>query len=801
MTLPHSRVVVYPKLLPRLPASYAPSLPVHVGYYVGELPVELPFLWAWQPAKGQLPRPAAVPGVQADLSAATGPGWQKEGLRATFDGRHLHIIATRPGYGCLSATVTVNLGETPLLHVHVPKSDAVWLLRVREEGAESAVTLQEHTRQCGSFLYDVRAATGWGGRKQFSLRLFAVDQGKPVTVGALGFLGLRAPVPTFTCERTAWQPHVLTTPAETGDGATKLESRIFFTDRDTVVQRLTIEQATRSATLVLLGQFADGRVQWEESRRTLLLAGRQFHAALAVSRQARWIGVFPTWADWLLGRPQASAASGIWALALDEVKPGEEILVACRFAPGATAAETSARLARAAAHPVQAERALGEREKEWNACFERVPRPLSFDLHLADPRGTTPDAIRRAYYRAWWFFLANTLPPLPENAFPFPQVPCGKASLWGEGAPHARASSQWESFVAMQFLAWVEPETAWAAYEGLLSLVRADGILEGEGLPSRHAQTAWILYQLTGDKERLRRCYPALKRLLLWKASDPRWIYHDARPAGEKHINFVVHALMDMGFARRAAAALGMPDDASFWDDQARALYSEARKWFWEREGGPPFHRFVSGKRYSKNEVASLLGLVLPPELLQEPERRSLLAYFPIRYAPDKPFGIGGIMYPMFNYTLRGAWQNGLHREAATMAEAAMRDVTAAGEFSEVYGDEFPVRPRGVQPSVGGAAHIVDASLWHNGMLLGEGLPRIIAVPHAGGVENLPLFGATVDVRFDEKSERLELRGTGLRRLRLPEGFQAGTLPDGSPCWQRKLPLAGPVALQASSSP
>ncbi len=98
--------------------------------------------------------------------------------------------------------------------------------------------------------------------------------------------------------------------------------------------------------------------------------------------------------------------------------------------------------------------------------------------------------------------------PADKQRYPYPQLATGKASLWDEGEPRAPFSAAWESFLGTQFYAFIDPQTAVASFKGLMSLVDQEGMLGGESLPSRKAQTAMVLYRLTGDREMLKETYP-----------------------------------------------------------------------------------------------------------------------------------------------------------------------------------------------------------------------------------------------------------------------------------------------------
>jgi hypothetical protein len=802
LSLPNSRLVVNPNMssAPPVPASIAPCLPVSLAYYTGETPIRLPYLWAWQfgPANGA--PPAIEVGPNADFSPRAAAGWKTERATAAFDGASVRFSVAEVPFGSLSTTVTVDLDRTPSLLVRVPKSEGQWALKVNA-GTDAVDTyLQHDTTQTGNFIYDIPAATGWHGRRTFRLLLFAIGaKGSKATISGLRFAGTRGELSEPVVKEAGWYPHKVTSRAETPAADVKVESEICMPDERTVAQHLRIREASGTA-LTLTGQLPPGKARWDNSRHALLFQGQGFQAVVTVSRAARWLGQFDSSLEAAAGGPVRAeiADGGAWAVALDGTQAGNEIVVtACFGRPG----EPVEPLLEAASRVSSTEgfhAALDRQEGAWNERLGRVPHPLGFAVHSLDARGAAPEAIRRTYYKAWVFLLADSLPPLPENGFAYPQIACGKPSLWSEGARGATATSQWESFLAMQYLAFADPALAWDAYAGQMTLVTADGSLGGEGLPSRHAQTAWVLYSLTGDRQRLSSVYPGLKRLLLWKAANPRWIYHNSTPEDQKDSEFVIHALMDMEYARRIAGTLAQPEEESFWKARSAQLAADYHRWFWDGAGrNYRLYRTSTGKGESPNEPWNLQGLVLPPDILRPSERDSLLRLFRASVHKEVPFLIPALSgFPKYNFTLRGLWQYGTPEEAALLIEAALRDTTLAGEFSENYTQSFPPAPTGVVPSVFGAAQIVDNVLWHNGVMPGDGLPILVRVPHAHGVRNLRIRGAAIDLVIDGDAGRLSLQGNGLRALRIPASFQSTPLPEGTPRWLSVTPEKPQLALQ-----
>jgi hypothetical protein len=125
-----------------------------------------------------------------------------------------------------------------------------------------------------------------------------------------------------------------------------------------------------------------------------------------------------------------------------------------------------------------------------------------------------------------------------------------------------------------------------------------------------------------------------------------------------------------------------------------------------------------------------------------------------------------------------------------------MRDIAATGEFAEGYNQwVYPPTTEGVTPSVFGAANVIDASLWHNGIMYTDGLPTIVRLPNASGVSNLSIRGSRIDVSFDRTGDGVTIGGRGLSYLTMPNGFQAVKTGSGEIQWRGTLVIGGKLTL------
>ena len=794
LSVPLSRIVVNPFGMEpiTLPEGLAPCLKTDLAYYSGEHPIKLPCFWAWRIAGARSEPPAIVTGPAADFSGEKSDTWTTGRVETQFIDDELKLTITEANYGSASCEMTVDLDATPYIVLQVAGTDGQWALKLND-GMSADVALEMGAWGPGTYTYDVKAATGWSGKKTFRVLLFAVGQpGSWTQFAGLRFVGTGAGVPQLSKTSFSWAPDSLVCSAEFSTPSARADSITFMPDESAVTQIVRLAGGGPQ-TLVMTGQFSHAKVDWDAKRSAVVIQSDEYSARIAVGRKARWLGTRDSWTGLLAGAPQKKLRSGVWAVAVDDVRAGEDVIVEARFAPkGQKLPDGVSDLSTGAVA-----KALENRTADWNKRLAQVPEPLDFELYKVDPKGITPDAIRRMYYKAWAFVLSDTLPEMPENEYAYPQVACGKPSLWDEGHPKSRPSAQWESMIGMQFLAWADPETASKSFEGMMTLVDENGMMAGEGLPSRHAQTAWILYTATGDSKRLEKTYPAVKRMLLWKISDPRWVFRGLTSPTSKDFEFVTHALIDAGYAIRIAKALNLPDEVKLWQSKIKELAANANKWFWDESGKGPYEIFDSrnNQRAALHSSWNLQSIALPKGLLSKEHEKSTLDLFRSMITPNAPFaGTVVCKHPTYQFTMLGAWRHGLIEDAAVMAEAIMREITMAGEFAECYSFTFPPKTEGVTPSLFGAMNIIEGALWHNGVIVGEGLPIIAHLPGAKGVNNIRLKGGPMSVRFIGEDE-VELSGKGLEGLAIPEGFSAADVPNG-PVWRGKLAVGEEIVLK-----
>ena len=380
--------------------------------------------------------------------------------------------------------------------------------------------------------------------------------------------------------------------------------------------------------------------------------------------------------------------------------------------------------------------ALANSRAAMEAFLRKVPAPTHWGL---DPRlaaGVTPEQQRQAYYMAWTFLHQSVMQALPESPkYPFPQMSLGKASLWVDGEKRAPATCAWESLIGAQWLALVDPETAWSIEAGIMSLVDANGLLGGESLPSRKAETAWRIYQQSPDRKRLAEVYPAIKRYLIWREANPRWIWGNNKAVDERDLEFVVSWLYDLGFAARIATELGLPEDAAMWSAKEAPAIGQMREWFFNDPQRLHQLYFTERKvhatpeRSSERPIMTLSALrirALPADMSAR-----LLALLRETLRPELAnAGFNYTKYPDNQFVALGLLDRG-RPEARPFIEAILRDSIRAGEFTEclVPGKDKQPVPDGVKPSLFTALNIIDFTWLLNQVRCDSGRPSAFVIP------------------------------------------------------------------------
>lgn len=565
--------------------------------------------------------------------------------------------------------------------------------------------------------------------------------------------------------QTSWTPHALFAEASYPDG-TQIRTRDFFYDENVIVRNISSETPQR---ITLAGVIPES-ISFQKNRITL--SHPNFNYIISCNENFGKIIYYPTEAD-LKAKTNSLPDHKNAAYWTVEIPSRKDILLTVGCAEKNISLNT---LYAWTINPLKGDRAAKayhKREADWNTYLESLPHPRDFKLHRVDSKGVSPEEIRKTYYKAWVFLSQSVLQPDKEN-FPYYQIVTGKPSLWDHGHPDAPFSAAWESFVGMQLYAYVQPDVSWSALKGMLSLVDEEGMLGGESLPSKKAETAWILYQVTKDKQSLEDVYPALSRYLNWRIVHPRWIYKGLTPENEKDAEFVVAGLWDIKFMVEIATELELTEDAVSWKRKYDRFYEDFLTWFWTTPQSLPVQHVNQYEGRDTYDIQTLTGLYV--DELSGDYYESMLGLFYKHYDPARPFaGFDASKYPDVAYTVYGLITKNKIELARNLLEYNIRDIVLCNVFAETYLLENNRGiPRGVRPSIFGMASVIDFVLLKNNYFYQKGIPSVVCLFEENtGVENIRLQNKILNVKHSFGSDLIKISGNYLEQEKsIP--FQSG---------------------------
>jgi hypothetical protein len=779
LSVPNSRIVLNPydfnQTTSEVVQNSGPDLPLSAGYYAHDAAeVVKPLLSLYRHPAGQ-PNPTPPATTFDDEFDTLDPAWTREpGVQASVANSQLslELSATSPNpWGALSRTLTVDVDAYPIVGVDVSSADGKWSLKVNDGSAAVDTALQTDNDRTGAMTYDLREATGWSGTKTFTLKLFVIERQAPLTVDRIAIQA--EPVnwlQSAATWSTTWRPYALDFDASYhgASGPATVDGYDVFCDTGSVARVITSTglPGPDGAGLTLAGRY-DGTVTYQPTIGALTISGTTFTYAIALGRDNH-VRYYANEADLRAGGPTLPqpAQAGFWAADLDTAR----IAIGIGFSYAGEQGDPAIRRALAAASNRAAHQRRLQWRRYWDAVLQHVPRPLDFDLLAGTPFALSAQDVRAAYYRAWVFTQSNVLPPGPEVNYSYPQVAAGKPSMWNGGAPGATASASWDSLLGIQYLAYLDPRNAWASLQGLMSLVDATGKLGGESLPSRKAQTAWMLYAVTGDRRRLTGIYPALRRHLIWAQANPRWIIPGHDITDERDAEFVVSLLVDLTFAERIAGTAGHRDDVSFWRQQRAQLLADYGSWFFPADGsGPLQYHYLQGSHPDSrgNSLWVLTGL--HADGITDSERAALIALFDSHFDPSAllaGWSAPDVKAPDVTYTCYGLLDAGKATDADRFAQAMLAGVIKAGQFAEVYevaGDGTAAT--GVRPSLFGAINLIDFVWLLNGYRADQGMPLFVNLAGTnGGITSLHTDGLSFGLVADAGAGVVRLSGPAIKR-------------------------------------
>ena len=552
--------------------------------------------------------------------------------------------------------------------------------------------------------------------------------------------------------KTMWSPHALFF-SGSYENDLQINGKDFFYDGNTLIRTISFN---KKADFVIAGQIP-GKLSVQKG--SIIIEHPNFNYSIQINKKFGKINYYRNEEDLKLRSNPLATQEGAtyWAVDINKEK---DITMSISFALKNVDFNTLISNASIPLKGNNVSKAFNSTEEEWNKYLANLPHPKDFKIHTIDNKGVTAEEIRSTYYKAWIFLAQSVLVPDPEY-YPFYQIVAGKPSLWDHAHANAPFSAAWESFVAMQLYGYIDPEVAWSSLKGMLSLVDDTGLLGGESLPSKKAETAWVLYQLSDDKSSLQEVYPALTRYLDWRISQPRWIYKDLTPENEKDAEFVVEALTDIKYMSGIATALGLKEDAANWKKKYNELYKNYLNWFWKTPQTLPVQHINQFKDRETHEIQITTGLFV--EELSGDYYDSMLGLFYKYYDPDKPFaGFTAAKYPDVSYTVYGLIEKNKTELACGLLEANIRDIVLSNVFAETYLIKEKVGvPAGVRPSIFGMASIIDFILLKNNYFYGRGIPSVVNLfDEASGVDNIKIKNKILSVSHPIKSDKIHISGT-----------------------------------------
>lgn len=559
---------------------------------------------------------------------------------------------------------------------------------------------------------------------------------------------------------TTWAPHALGFAGRYANGS-ELHGQEFLADEETLVRQMRF--TGKASSFVVAGRFQGSA---EVKGKNLLVRNGAIRYAIELDAPGTFeLLTPPAGFRPLIGRGVSEAAWGgiasgrkpvegsWWSFRIDPYAcPRGCVNLVVKFAEPEESDASLLSHVHGIADSRVIDNILEKRAARWDQWLQAIPEPQTTDLmKTVNPKGATEEGIRQAYYKAWVFTIQNVI-PADKKYYPYPQLATGKPSLWDEGEKRAPFSAAWESFLGTQFYAFIDPKTAVESFKGLMSLVDQEGMLGGESLPSRKAQTAMVLYRLTGDFDMLKETYPALCRYMEWRMKITHWVYGNMKQNPKwKDAEFVFSAIVDMEHLADVATLLGKPEEAKLWQEKRTAFYKESQKWFWATPTTPPVQNWCgNGPVPNPQDHAIWVTTAFYMDgMLKDDYLKSTLAKFDKCYNTDANFaGFGMPKYPDMSYTVYGLLRQGYTSRARGVMEACIRDIVRAGApFAEQYvGDDF--RADGVRPSLFGSSTIIDFTMLMNGYKYDRGTPTIaLTHPQDSGVAGLLIRGKTNDLK------------------------------------------------------
>ena len=591
LTLPGSRLVINPfnfetQARETTQVQYAnrPSMPLNIGYcdpFMGAgRGIELSNLLLMAEKTSADAAPGAETIWQAALdsdSAWTYGGAAGTDCAASFDGDSASFTvldSCDEDWEYMETTLTAEVKDTHLSLKVEDISEGGRIAVKVNRGKGEDVSLME-TGTPGTYTFNLEELTGWSGKQDIQVRVFAVGKGTTVTFSGLKVQKAPRAYADAKSYSTSWRPDFLGFKASYSKG-TKLSGKDFLYDEKTVVRDMEI---TGKRGFLIYGEY-NGAASVQDG--TVLIQRENFSYAITLSEDVAPV-FYPSLAEALAGGEGSASPPeggyGVWAFQLDA--PPERGVLRAAVSFDTKEADGAAVAALSQAPGDDCADRLAQRTAQWDDLLARVPRPANFKLEGIKTKGVSAADVRQSYYEAWVQVIGNALPANPEIGYDYPSFATGKASLWGYGSPMCSYSATWEALYGMSYYAQIDPDAAWEMYKGLMSLVDEEGMIAGESLPPNNARVGWILYTVKQDKEALAEIQPALTKHLQWRFENPRWIFGNSTPdTQQKDIDFVASALLDVRYLMRINEELGLESENAQWETVIDQQYANMVEWF-----------------------------------------------------------------------------------------------------------------------------------------------------------------------------------------------------------------------------
>lgn len=670
-----------------------------------------------------------------------------------------------------SSRISIDFNKPQILTVNVPEAGGGWVLKINNSYGEEFI-LKSQGPDFGQFEFDIKAITGWTGPQQVFFDLWAVGIGSYFILSDIKVLSPQSqemPCMEATDYSTAWQANELPFHAVYDDNVV-MDGTDFFYDKNTIIRKMHFNSNyTGSPSFIICGYYSGNDVALTDD--ILYVDNGTFRYAIKSSvLTSANIRFYKTRLE-LLGQVNGSTSpstDGYWSVQFDlDTLPDKELSTSIAFSYK-NDNEEDVVLTDRVEQPFYSnnmEVQYNAQKEYWNDFYSKVPLPLNFAIETVNAKGVTAGQVRNIYYKAWVHIAQNVMEADPQN-YIYPQIVTGKPSMWDEGAEQAPYSATWESFFGMQFYAFIDPQTSWDAFEGIMSLVGETGMIGGESLPSRKAQTAWILYQITKDRTRLARVYDALERYLNWRLQYPHWIYagnpETAYPdPNKKDADFAFSAIIDIDYMIKISKVLKGEFVAYEWEDKKMDFFDKCLSWFWTTPDSRPYQYYntSTGGRAYGNIYWVTKGLHVDLLKNETAYLNSMYSAFSDNFNSDYNFGgisLGYPKYPDVGYTLYGLIDNSKVDNATNLIDVSIRDVVRSGnwlaESYEITDNQGIPYPSGVRPSTFGAAMIIDFVMIKNGFRYDYGKPYIQNLfKGARSIKGIRFSGRVLNIESDSK--------------------------------------------------